>query len=271
MAQKIILTPVQTDDNPESFYFCSVHLIIDLGNTAHKVAFGEGNQIQSVHQFSQLDLPILNALLQKQPIENWILSSVTHPIPDIENELKNNYPGIIFNHQTPLPIHNAYKTPETLGKDRLANVVAAHYLFPEQDALVNDAGSCIKYDFISSKGNYCGGSISPGLQMRFMAMHHFTARLPLIDMDSVFNGGTPPPVAGDSTPTAMISGGAMGALLEMEGFISHYRKVYSDVTIILTGGNMAFFDVHLKSRIFAIPNLTLTGLLAVLEYNSRDI
>lgn len=245
-----------------------MQLVIDLGNTVQKVAYFEGNEMQSVQQFTNLDLSDIDQILEQKHIEKWILSSVTIHNPEIESILQKHCSGLIFNDETPLPIQNDYKTPETLGKDRLANAVAAHFLFPKKNVLVIDAGTCIKYDFISSEGNYCGGGISPGLQMRFTAMHQFTARLPLIEMDTVLNVETLP-VTGDSTEAALISGGANGAILEMEGFISEYLKINHDVIIILTGGNMSFFESHLKSRIFAIPNLTLTGLYAVLEYNSR--
>ena len=77
------------------------------------------------------------------------------------------FPLLWLDSKTPLPVTNLYETPETLGYDRMAAVVGANELYPRRDLLVIDAGSCITYEFIDSKGQYHGGNISPGMQMRF--------------------------------------------------------------------------------------------------------
>lgn len=246
-----------------------MHLIIDLGNTTEKAALFSGQELLQVYKSANLNEDILQEIINNNPINAWIISSVTNAHTQFTSVLNKISTGIEFNHTTPIPIENLYTTPETLGKDRLANAIGAWKLFPGKNILVIDAGTCIKYDVISDAGKYIGGSISPGLAMRFDAMHHFTAKLPKINSDryAIPNKLL---LTGESTEAALISGGAMGAIKEVEGFISDYQKKYNDLIVILTGGDLSFFDYHLKIRIFALPDLTLIGLNTVLEFNSKN-
>ncbi|HET8964124.1 MAG TPA: type III pantothenate kinase [Chitinophagales bacterium] len=246
-----------------------MHLIIDLGNTTEKAALFSGEELLQVYKSAKLNEDILLEIINNHPINAWIISSVTNALTQFTSVLHKISTGIEFNHTTPIPIENLYTTPETLGKDRLANAIGAWKLFPGKNILVIDAGSCIKYDVLSHTGKYIGGGISPGLAMRFDAMHHFTAKLPKIKSDryAIPNKLLLP---GESTEAALICGGAMGAIKEVEGFINDYKKKYNDLIVILTGGDLSFFDYHLKIKIFALPDLTLIGLNTVLEFNSKN-
>ena len=164
--------------------------------------------------------------------------------------------------KTPLPIQNKYKTPKTLGKDRLAAVVAAKELYPRKHCLVIDAGTCITYDLITKESVYLGGAISPGMDMRFQAMNTFTAKLPLVKRKKTTN------LIGNTTNSALQSGGVLGAVFEMEGFIRAYRKDFSPLTVILTGGAADFFAIFLKTKIFVHHNLILIGLNKLLNHNA---
>ncbi len=251
----------------KSHYFCGVRLIIDLGNTTEKAALFAEEKLWKVYKSPKLDADTLQEIIQNNLIDAWIVSSVTDAHPWLIPHLEGKARGMVFNHTTPLPLENLYTTPETLGNDRLANAVGARELFPAENILVIDAGTCIKYDFVSREGKYFGGGISPGLAMRFEAMHQFTARLPKIQYERYANPATLA-LTGDSTEAAMIAGGALGAVKEVQGFIDAYRERYDGLVVILTGGDAPYFDYHLKIRIFALPDLTLIGLDTVLKFNS---
>jgi type III pantothenate kinase len=162
-------------------------------------------------------------------------------------------------------IHNHYLTPQTLGLDRLAAVTGARYLYPDKSSLIIDGGTCITYDYVDSDGNYFGGSISPGLTMRYNALNYFTSGLPLIKTDEGFSNNY-----GNSTTTALQSGVQNGIKFELTGFIEQYIKSDQQLNVILTGGDSIFFDTLLKNSIFAPyikiePHLVLQGLNAAIQ------
>lgn len=166
---------------------------------------------------------------------------------------------------TPIPVINMYETPETLGYDRMAAVVAAHGQFPNKDILVIDAGTCITYEFIDSLGQYHGGNISPGLSMRLKALNCFTGRLPLVEAEGrMFD-------MGKDTETAIRAGVKKGIEYEMEGYIADMKHKYPELLVFLTGGDEFSFDTKLKSIIFADRFLVLKGLNRILNYNNGRI
>ena len=149
----------------------------------------------------------------------------------------------------------------------MAAVIGANYLYPGKSSLVIDAGTCVTYDLIDSDANYFGGSISPGLNMRYNALNYYTGGLPLIKSDAGFTNNY-----GNNTTTAIQSGVQNGLKYEIMGFIESYIKSYPQLNIILTGGDAIFFDTLLKNSIFAPyikkePNLVLKGLNAAIEHN----
>jgi type III pantothenate kinase len=161
-----------------------------------------------------------------------------------------------------IPIFTNYNTPETLGKDRLAGIVGANKEYPNKNILVIDAGSCITFDFFMDD-TYCGGRISPGLQMRYDALYTFTNQLPQISIsDTHF-------MIGKDTNSSIISGVQQGAIDEMDAVIDIFRKENKDSVVILCGGDYNFFDKHLKNSIFADPFIVLKGLNIILEFNAK--
>ncbi len=166
----------------------------------------------------------------------------------------------VLNWQTPIPVENLYSTPQTLGMDRLAAVVGAHSSQPNHDILVIDSGTAITYDFINASGQYLGGNISPGVALRFKALHSFTAHLPLVEEE-----GEKPPF-GISTSTAIRCGVIDGVRHEIEGFINETIVKYPNLLVFLTGGHDFDFDVSLKKRIFADKLLVLKGLDSILSF-----
>lgn len=237
-----------------------MNLAVDYGNSSAKVAIFDQQRLVERKTFTVAD--DLQAFLQNSPAENFIISSVTMDAETVAgwSNAKNKF---ILSHALPLPIKILYATPTTLGVDRIAGSCGAIQLFPGRNTLVIDAGTCITYDFTDSSGQYYGGSISPGLKMRFQAVHTFTARLPLV---------TPagnPELVGNSTETSIQSGVVNGTVAELDGIIDRYKSKYPDLQVILCGGDGPFFENMLKASIFASPDLVLVGLNRVLIHNVR--
>jgi len=169
-------------------------------------------------------------------------------------------PVIRFNSETPIPIRNNYRTPHTLGSDRLAAAVAAWSQHPGHNLLIIDAGSCITFDFVSSDGTYFGGNISPGIHARLRAIDEYFPRLPLVET----NG--PIPDIGYDTETAIRSGVIVGMQHEIEGYIQHFRAKYPDLLVFLTGGDDINFANTIKNAIFADHFLVPRGLNRILNH-----
>lgn len=239
-----------------------LHLIIDLGNTRSKFAvFIEGKQTY-LENVDNLNVEAVELFLQKIRGSGSAILSTVIDIPKwlpalIEERFKLFY----FTHETRVPLQNLYLTAETLGRDRLACAVGAHRLFPANNVLSIDAGTCIKYDFVNAAGDYLGGAISPGINMRLKAMNTFTARLPLV----VPEGDVL--LIGRSTEESLRCGAVMGAIAEVKGMIDFYNEQYKGVKVIITGGDRKYFDNKAKNSIFAHPNLVVFGLHEILLFN----
>lgn len=241
-------------------------LIIDIGNTRVKIAIFDGNELKHYNAVSITMLEDeLNKIISQERIKSVVVSSVINELPECIKTLQQQFNVIVFEANTPVPLKNLYKTSFTLGSDRLAAAVGADYLYPKNDVLVIDVGTCIKYNFTNSNGEYLGGAISPGIQMRFKAMHTFTARLPLVEKDTDFNQ-----LIGTTTEDSLLSGVMMGVLAEVNGMMDAYQKQYPYVKFVFTGGDAPFFEKRLKNSIFAEPFLVLKGLNVILDYNVRN-
>lgn len=239
------------------------NLVIDIGNTNTKVAVFQQDEIISISHHQNQDIQIID-LLGRYTINKTIISSVKKEYAAWEKVLNEKVKVTYFNTGMTTGINNHYLTPKTLGPDRLAGVIGAAYTYPGQNNLVIDGGTCITYDFVDSDLNYSGGSISPGLKMRYKALNYYTAALPVVDEDSTFNK-----ISGNNTQSAITSGVQNGVKYELEGFIKSYKEHNNQLNIILTGGDSIFFDSLLKNSIFAPyiknePYLVLKGLNAAI-------
>ena len=272
-----------------------MNLIIDIGNTRIKAGLAEQNEIKHFFVFDngkhtpvfkefpefsgrqkqadgeQVTPPPLNEavdefvaadLFEKFSVKHCIIGSVVDNMGQFINQLKEKAPTLVFTSETPVPLVNLYRTAHTLGGDRLAAAAGGVFLFPGKNVLIIDAGTCIKYNFVNKKKEYLGGAISPGLQMRFKALHTFTSRLPLLTIDESFNT-----LIGTNSNESILSGVEIGTIAETEGLIEKYRALYPDVNVVLTGGDTYFFEKRLKSRIFTDSLLIMKGLNAILEHN----
>jgi type III pantothenate kinase len=240
-----------------------MNLVIDSGNQRAKVGiFNHENLIEKFTFHTQQEL---QRFVEGATFENLIISSVKDDARLIASWASQARRQYVLGPTLPLPVKSLYETPETLGMDRVAAVCGARQLFPDQHSLVIDAGTCVTYDFIDKSANYYGGSISPGLQMRFKAVHTFTAKLPLVSAKADVG------LIGKSTESCIQSGVINGLLAEMEGIITRYKKDFPDLNVILCGGDAGFFENQMKARIFASPQLVLVGLNSILIHNVHQL
>jgi type III pantothenate kinase len=244
------------------------NLVIDIGNTYTKIAVFEQHQLLHTSQYDNVDNTIIDNLLHEYGVDKAIISSVKKEKTDWQAVLAGKINLQYFNATMATGIINHYLTIATLGVDRLAGVMAANMHYPGEANLVISCGTCITYDWVDAGGNYYGGSISPGLNMRYKAMNYYTDGLPLINADREFGSSF-----GSDTKTAMLSGVQNGIKYELNGFIASYKKDNQELNIILSGGDSIFFDTLLKNSIFAPcikiePYLVLKGLNAAIQNNN---
>ncbi len=241
-----------------------MNLIVDQGNSFTKVGVFLNEKLLFSNIFKRLDTIYIEHLYELYPISAAILSSVANPEEDVIEYIKKKTEKFVWlDEYTSLPIENLYKTPETLGKDRIAACVGANYLKPDANLLVIDAGTAVTYDVVNAKNQYVGGNISLGLEMRRKALHTFTKKLPLIEMkDSVHLLGT-------TTNEAILAGIVNGLTYEIEGYISSLSSVYPDLSIFLTGGDAFYFEKKIKSSTFASQSLLLVGLNRILNFKCQ--
>ena len=240
------------------------YLAIDIGNTRQKAAvFTSNGDIITLINEPSLSLETTADLVSKYQIDSSILSNVGQQREDLSDHLSRHTNFVQFSHATPLPIKIEYETPDTLGLDRIANAVAAHAQFPDSAALSIQAGTCLVMDFITADGRYWGGSISPGLEMRFKALAQFTHQLPFVKTQ------IPSDFIGKSTESSISSGVFNGFIDEINGTISRYEERFGDIKIILTGGNREEVFNSIKFTIFATSNFVLQGLFKILIFNEQ--
>lgn len=243
-----------------------VNLVIDIGNSRVKLAIFKNRELIAKDMMAVVDAPAIQQLIAQYGVTHSLISSVNQEITGLETTLISLTHYIRFSHQVKLPIHNHYKSPETLGLDRLAGLMGARFLHPQKNTLVIDAGTCITYDFINSGDEYFGGSISPGIQMRLKALHDFTGRLPLVTAEPDFTD-----FIGTDTQTAILAGVYNGVLSEVSGVVAKYLEKTPEMGIVLCGGDANFFDTRLKNSIFAHgfsiePDLVLIGLNEIIHH-----
>jgi type III pantothenate kinase len=240
-------------------------LIIDIGNTLHKLAvFSEEGVLTALFQEKKLSVSFLETLFRQYPIEQSIVSTVRDNDDHVLRWLEEHTHLLHFSHQCKLPIKMRYASPETLGTDRIANAVGANALYPNQNVLSLMAGTCLVADFVNADNEYLGGSISPGVRMRFQSLSHFTARLPLIEPKTIDF------LTGDTTQKSILSGVMHGITHEINGIILQYSAQYDDLKVILSGGDAEMLQSSIKKRIFAAQNPILLGLHKILKLNASE-
>lgn len=238
-------------------YFC-----LDIGNSFTKLGIFDGQTL--IHKTN-----ISTAKLSQAKLKTWIAAykpkaSIVSNVSGKELSFDSlSKKTILLSHKTPLPIALNYKTPATLGKDRIALAAGAWALFPKKPVLVLSLGTCFTHEFIDQDGVYQGGGIAPGLNMRLKAMHQLTGKLPEVSLPK----NTLRYSIGKSTKECMLLGAMNGLALELKGLEDQYTAVFRNVNVILTGGDAIYFENTLKNRTFAEPHLSLMGLNHILQFN----
>jgi type III pantothenate kinase len=247
-------------------YFCwnmPKKLILDIGNTNSKAAVFSDDDLVEVYKFrTGKKNKIPDELQQHGIFYSCIISSVVEPDKELLPELSPETRIIRLRSGLKLPVKINYRTPESLGSDRIANACGCWKMYPGQNVLVVDTGTCLKFDYVDDAGSYQGGSISPGLLMRFQSLNRFTSRLPFYEPNNQI-----PELTGQTTEGSIRSGVVNGMIAEINGIIQRYREVTDQLIVILTGGDHFQFEAMLKNPIFVAPNLTLTGLKVILDHN----
>ena len=239
-------------------------LILDIGNTRIKYATLTERKLVSKGYCTDNEMENLLKTLSGK-LKRLLLSSVK-PITKGQINMfeKTGITPQILSSKLKMPFINKYKTPETLGADRLALVAGGLLSYPNKPVLIVDLGTCLTFDFVTEQGVYLGGSISPGLNLRLKALHTLTGKLPLVSLRE------PNDLIGKSTNESILSGVVNGIKMEIDGIIDWYKLRYPQVKIILTGGDSAFFDKKLKNSIFADADILLKGMHFILEHNTHE-
>ncbi|HMZ45803.1 MAG TPA: type III pantothenate kinase [Chitinophagaceae bacterium] len=237
-------------------------LCFDFGNTRLKCAVFKGAELLQVEVLENDKVANVEVLLKKYQPQKSIFSSVINHNKAIEELLQQKTTFHQLNANSKLPFTTPVGKPETIGADRLAICAGAIHLYPNNHNLAIGLGTCITFNFINKFHEFLGGSISPGMNMRFKAMHQQTALLPLVEATHNF------PLIGYDTKTNLLSGVLLGMAKEIDGIIEAYSKKYNKFNVLITGGDMAFFVSHLKNKIFADPYLIFKGLYAISENNN---
>jgi len=235
-------------------------LVVDAGNTSIKLGYFENKQLTQVQRFDHDQLEDLLTTIRKNPNEGMAISSVVST--EISSEIQKIRPAFIVDPLTPLPISNTYHSPKTLGMDRLCNAVGVAMRMNSEYGVAIDVGTCIKFDLVSKKEGYLGGSIGPGIDLRYKSLNDYTENLPLL------SNKTTTSLVGKDTKTSMQSGVMNGMRAEIEGLVSYYESQFQDLTFFMTGGDASHFDIQSKNDIFAVENLTLYGLFEIYKHNA---
>ena len=240
-----------------------MNLIIDIGNTATKLAIYDGNEKKALIRADKLSQEELEKKLSAFKIENAIISSVKTTADELIDSLTARIPYVHYlSFRSRLPFAIEYDTPETLGPDRIAAVGGAYLYFPGAEILVIDAGTAITYDYLIGK-TYKGGNISPGLGIRFKALNKFTGRLPLVAPSDIYT------FPGRNTIDAIVAGVLSGVIYEINEYIRTFEKKYTQVKVVLTGGDGEYLKGKINHQVNYIPDLVIDGLNYILECNAK--
>lgn len=238
-----------------------MNLIIDIGNTRAKLFAFDGDQLED-HIMCGHDLSEIHHFIEKNGCKRGILSTTAGLTKEAKQRIEElPFELLQMTGQTPTPVRVEYRTPQTLGTDRLAAIVGAQAMRPDSDIFVIDCGTCVTYDFLDANGCYKGGNISPGLEMRLTALHQQTARLPQVDAEGDV------PEMGYDTATAIRSGVIWGLRHEINGYIGRFKQKFPSLSVFLTGGDAKKLDMSEESCIFADNFIVPRGLNRILNYN----
>jgi len=236
--------------------------VVDAGNTAIKIGVFKNGELIEIHRFADENMAKISELYERFNFPPSILSSVLNSA-DTNTLMQQFEKCLLVDASMTFPIHLNYNTPETLGIDRICNAIACATAKPNHSVVCIDIGTCIKFDFVDKSNTYQGGSISPGIALRFKSLNDYTANLPLLKEISKIN------IVGKSTVESILSGVMNGIQAEINGIMQNYQDEFDDLTFFMTGGDLQYFDFPIKNNIFVDYNLTLKGLYQIYLRNAH--
>jgi len=242
-----------------------MNLIFDIGNTSTKIAVYDGDEKKTSLTTKQFNWDKMNEIFSPytDKLDKAIISTVRDLPEFIIDMVTLGIPYVhVLSHLSKLPFKIDYETPETLGPDRIAAIAGAFYLFPGKKVLIIDAGSAVTFDYLSGK-TFKGGNISPGLSMRFKALHKFTSKLPLIPTTHKFSS------PGKNTFEAITAGVIKGLIYEINEYIRTFEKSHIEFKVILTGGDSGYLKDKISHHVTYLPDIVIDGLNYILEYNAK--
>jgi len=247
--------------------FSKLNLIIDIGNTKIKAAIFFAGKMLQIESSTETELLFAKDLLSRNNnIKNVIVSSVREYPKSLIDHLKKKCDSVLFfNSELPIPLENLYETKNTLGYDRIAACIGAFVEFQNQNILVIDAGTAITFDFVNDNAQYCGGCISPGINMRYKALNQFTSKLPQLSISDNFE------LIGKNTNEAIIGGVQNGIIFEVDSYINKLKNENPNLKVVLTGGDAPFLHQNIENKAVLDVNILLSGLNRILEFNSSDM
>lgn len=245
--------------------YIDMNLTIDIGNTHIKAAVFENDLLVETFKSKRADMAFVESVFAAYPgINNAILACSGKGSPEVEQAVRERVGVFVhFDSSVKVPLKNLYSTPQTLGPDRLAAAVGANVVYPGSNVLIVDFGTAITVDMVGRHGEFLGGNISPGVDMRFRALHEFTSNLPLCAISEDIS------LVASSSQDAVCSGVVNGILFEIEGYLDRLGKEYDELKVIFTGGDGKYFAKRFKNTIFATYDLVVYGLNRILEYNAN--
>ena len=240
-----------------------MNLIFDIGNSGTKMAIFDGHEKVTSFRTREFSCEKIASKLTKYPADKAIICTVRHLPEFIRDLLTVNIPFVhTLTSESKLPFRIEYETPDTLGPDRIAAAAGAYALFPGKKILIIDAGSAITVDFLSGKA-FKGGNISPGINMRFRALHRFTGKLPMVHPAEKYSS------PGRNTIEAITAGVLNGVIYEINEYIRTFEKKHIGLEVILTGGDGEFIQSKLDHKVTYMPDIVIYGLNYILEYNAK--
>jgi type III pantothenate kinase len=237
----------------------NIVLVIDAGNTSIKVGHFQEDTLLSVHRFSHEEMDKFYLFLDENNSSKRVLSSVLSD--KVTKNIVEKTNSFLVTTETSVPINIEYGTKNTLGVDRMCNAVATSARLKTEFGVSIDIGTCIKFDLVSKNDGYLGGSIAPGINLRYKALNDYTGKLPLLSNKSTTQ------LVGNDTSSSIQSGVLNGMNAEINGLIKMYSEQFSGLTFFMTGGDARYFDLDSKNDIFADENLTLIGLFEIFKHN----
>ena len=240
----------------------AVTICFDFGNTRKKAAVFNNSEVIKTLVLEDDATSTIQSLIDTYSPDKTILSSVIEHNAAMEDVLKKNSRFHLLNHLSKLPFTTPVGKPETIGADRLALAAGGVHFYPGKNLLLIGLGTCITLNFVNKYRELVGGSISPGLEMRLKSLQYYTAKLPFIKPKADAS------LIAYDTETNILTGVILGIAYELDGFIAEYSAKFDNFNVVLTGGDLQHLASHIKSRIFADPELIFKGLYAISEVNN---